>query len=240
MVNCENAITKHDIKVPKTFNFKMDPELVEIFRLHKIQVTLANNHVFDYGRKGLEDTLKYLDEHGILHVGAGINLAEARKPIIREIEGKKIAFLGYGNYSPAGKNTPGVAYRTPEYVIEDIREAKKDGCDYVVVNFHWGIERATEPTASDRELAHRAIDNGADLIIGHHPHVLQPVEVYKGKVIAYSLGNFVFGGNSRYPRDSMLLEVTFRENMLSYKKIPIRIDPRETKYQPYVLYDGEL
>ena len=125
MVNCENAITKHNVKVPKTFNFKMDPELVEIFRLHKIQVTLANNHVFDYGRQGLEDTLKHLDEYGILHVGAGMNLAEARKPIIREIEGKKIAFLGYGNYSPAGKNTPGVAYRNREHVVSDIREAKK-------------------------------------------------------------------------------------------------------------------
>lgn len=240
MVNCENAITNYDIKVPKTFNFKMNPELVAIFRLHKIQVTLANNHVFDYGRKGLEDTLKYLDESGIYHVGAGANLDKARKPIIRQIKGKKIAFLAYGNYSPAGKNTPGTAYSTPEHVIEDIREAKKDGCDYVVVNFHWGIERATEPTVSDRELAHLAINNGADLIIGHHPHVLQPVEVYKGKVIAYSLGNFVFGGNSRYPRDSMLLEAIFQENVLSYRKIPIRIDPQETRYQPYILKDNDV
>lgn len=234
MVNCENAITNYNVKVPKKFNFKMNPDLTEIFRLHKIQVTLANNHVFDYGRKGLEDTLKNLDQYGIYHVGAGMDIEEARKPIIRRIKGKKIAFLAYGNYASAGKNSPGTAYRTREHVVEDIRKAKAGGSDYVVVNFHWGVEKAAQPSVSDRQLAHDAIDNGADLIIGHHPHVLQPVEIYKDKIIAYSLGNFIFGGNSRYPRDSMILEVVFSDKILTYKKIPICIDPQETKYQPYV------
>lgn len=235
MVNCENAITRSNKKVSKRFNFKMEPELAEIFRRYNIQVALANNHVYDYGAEGLVDTLKHLDYYGVKHVGAGLNLGDARRPIIRSVEGKKIAFLAYGNYSPAKGNSPGIAYRNPQHVVEDIKKAKKTGSDYVIVNFHWGIERNTLPTKDDQDLAHFAIDNGADVIVGHHPHVLQPVEIYKGKIIAYSLGNFVFGGNSRHPRDSMLLEVVFNENALSYRKIPIRIDPRETRYQPYVL-----
>lgn len=238
MVNCENAITDSSKKVIKKFNFKMNPKLVEIFRLHRIQVTLANNHVFDYGTAGLFDTIKYLDESGVDHVGAGKNLDEARKPIIKTVMGKKIFFLAYGNYSPAGKNSPGVAYRDSSIVIEDIQKAKRNGADIIVVNFHWGIERQPEPEKVERKLAHMAIDNGADVIIGHHPHVTQPVEMYKGKIIAYSLGNFIFGGNSHWPKESFLLKVIIDSGKLRYEKIKIRIDPQETKYQPYVISDN--
>lgn len=235
MVNCENAITYSDKKVPKRFNFKMDPKLVEIFSLYKIQVTLANNHVFDYGRIGLNDTIKHLDRYKVDHAGAGENIKEARKPIIKKIKGRKIVFLAYGNYSPAGKNTPGVAYRNPKIVLEDILKAKKDDADLIVVNFHWGVERDSFPTKIDCKLAHLAIDNGADIIIGHHPHVTQPVEIYKGKIIAYSLGNLIFGGNARGAKESFLLKVTVTGKKLNYEKISVKIDPQETRYQPYVI-----
>ncbi len=237
MVNCETAITRSEKREPKQFNFKMDPDLVSVFPKSGISlVTLANNHVYDYGAEGLRDTLAYLDKAGVEHVGAGMTLAEARLPVIRYIKGKRFAFLGYGNYSAATEKTPGTAYRHPEHVAEDVRLAKKSGADIVIVNFHWGLERATEPTERDRALAHLTIDNGADVIVGHHPHVLQPVEIYRGKVIAYSLGNFVFGGNRRSGKDSALLEISVTPTGdILHRLLPIRIDTAETRYQPYLL-----
>lgn len=237
MVNCETAITRSERREPKRFNFRMDPDLVPIFPKGGISiVTLANNHVYDYGAEGLRDTLAYLDEAGVKHVGAGMTLAEARLPVFRDIKGKRLAFLGYGNYSPATENGPGTAYRYPEHVASDIRLAKESGADIVIVNFHWGLERATEPTERDRTLAYLAIDSGADVIVGHHPHVLQPVEIYRGKVIAYSLGNFVFGGNRRAGKDSALLEVIVAPSGdIVHRILPIRIDTAETRYQPYLI-----
>jgi len=236
MVNCETAITRSRDAVDKQFNFRMDPALASVFSESGIGiVSLANNHVFDYGSEGLSDTLAALDGAGVRHVGAGMNLREAREPVFMDIKGKRVAFLAYGNYSPARRNKPGVAYRYARHVRKDIKKAKADGADIVVVNFHWGIELAPEPQESDRVLAYMSIDNGADVVIGHHPHVLQPIEIYKGKVIAYSLGNFVFGGNSKRPKDSMLLHVTVSDdNEVSYRMVNIRIDPQETKYQPYI------
>lgn len=236
MVNCEAAITESDVPVDKQFNFKMDPALTPAFSESGINiVNLANNHVFDYGSQGLADTLSALDAAGVMHVGAGMNLKEAREPVWMSIKGRRVAFLGYGNYSPAEREKPGVAYRYEGHVKRDIKKARKAGADLVVVNFHWGLELAPEPQDSDRKLAYLAIDSGADVVIGHHPHVLQPIEVYKGKVIAFSLGNFVFGGNSKRPSDSILLHVSFDEsNDVSYRVVNIRIDPQETKYQPYV------
>ncbi len=237
MVNCETAITRAEKREPKQFNFKMDPDLVPVFPKSGISlVTLANNHVYDYGAEGLRDTLAYLDRAGVEHVGAGMTLAEARLPVVRDIKGKRFAFLGYGNYAAATETVPGTAYRYPEHVAEDIRLVKSNGADIVIVNFHWGLERAPEPTERDRALAHLAIDSGADIIVGHHPHVLQPTETYRGKVIAYSLGNFVFGGNRRAGKDSALLEILVAPSGgLSHRLLPIRIDTAETRYQPYLL-----
>ena len=166
-------------------------------------------------------------------MGAGANLEQARNPVVKTIHGKKLYFLAYGNYSPATATSPGVAYRNPAYVIEDIRRAKARGADLVIINLHWGVERSIYPTQGDQSLAHSAIDNGADIIIGHHPHVIQPVEIYKKKIIAYSLGNFIFGGNSSGPREGMLIKVKINsDSNLSYEKIILSINPRFTRYQP--------
>lgn len=237
MVNCETAITRAQKQEPKQFHFKMNPDLVEAFRRGNISlVTLANNHVYDYGAEGLRDTIRFLDAYGIGHVGAGMTLSEARKPVVRSIRGKTIAFLGYGNYSPATDKSPGTAYRYPEYIVHDIRAAKQSGAHIVIVNFHWGIERAKQPTEHDRSLAHLAIDNGADVVVGHHPHVLQPVEMYKGKVIAYSLGNFIFGGNRRSAQKSALLKITIgAQGEIGQQLLPVRIDTA-TRYQPYLIH----
>jgi poly-gamma-glutamate synthesis protein (capsule biosynthesis protein) len=120
-----------------------------------------------------------------------------------------------------------------------VKAVKGAGADVVVVNFHWGEELAPEPTERDRALAYLAVESGADIVVGHHPHVLQPVEIHKGSVIAYSLGNLVFGGNSKRPRDSMLLEVTVAaDGNITHREVLIRIQPEETLYQPYVLVNS--
>lgn len=240
MVNCENPITTATSKTPKSFNFKMDPQLIDILKAGLIKiVTLANNHVMDFGSKGLIDTMSALTESGIKFVGAGTNLAEARRGEIIDIKGKKIAFLAYGNYSPAKNDQPGIAYRRPDHVADDIRHVKSAGADFVVINFHWGKERATKPDLRDVALAKMAIDNGADVIIGHHPHVIQPIERYKKGIICYSLGNFIFGGNRRGPKQGMLVKVTINpDNRIDCEKIRLCIDPVETHFQPYVIEDN--
>jgi poly-gamma-glutamate synthesis protein (capsule biosynthesis protein) len=155
----------------------------------------------DYGTEGLLDTLDHLDKTGIRHVGAGHDASEAFEPVIIEKKGLKIAFLGFSHVVPdvswkAGKQHPGVAdmydYKVPVLAIQKARAQ----ADLVVVITHWGVERTDTPLAFQTELAHRFIDAGADLIIGGHPHVLQGFEAYKGKWIAYSLGNFIFTTNS--------------------------------------------
>lgn len=236
MVNCEAAITTSDDAADKQFVFKMDPRLVGSLVAGGIDiVTLANNHVFDYGVQGLRDTLQALDQAGVAHVGAGMSLREARRPVFRDIKGRRVAFLAYGNYSAAEPGKPGVAYRYRKHVARDVRKAKAHGADIVVVNFHWGIELAPEPQESDRTLAYLAVDSGADVVIGHHPHVVQPIEFYRGKLIAFSLGNFIFGGNSKRPSDSILLHVTIdARGEIGYRVVDIRIDPRQTRYQPFV------
>jgi poly-gamma-glutamate capsule biosynthesis protein CapA/YwtB (metallophosphatase superfamily) len=241
MVNCETAITRRGNRVAKQFNFRMDPEMASAFSRAGISlVTIANNHVFDYGVEGLSDTLHTLDALHIGHVGAGMTLEEARKPVVRNIKGKKIVFLAYGNYAAATARTPGTAYRNPDYVVEDVKSAKKNGADIVVINFHWGTELARQPNSGDRALAYRAVEAGADIIVGHHPHVLQPMEIYHGKVIAWSLGNFIFGGNRRSEKESALLEVSISpRGDMSYVSIPIRIDVAETRYQPYIIEHKE-
>ena len=185
----------------KQFTFRVSPSRVSILQeIGPDIVTVANNHALDYGTDALLDTCDTLDSAGILHVGAGKNLEEAKQPQIIEKNGKKIGFLGASRVFPtggwaAGSSHPGMfsAYDTAS-VVQEIQKVKKEG-DYLVVYVHWGIERNTQPEAYQREMGHQYIDAGADLVVGSHPHVLQGIELYHGKWILYSLGNFVFGSS---------------------------------------------
>ncbi|HBC94428.1 MAG TPA: hypothetical protein DCZ10_16390 [Pelotomaculum sp.] len=221
MVNLENAITDRGYKAPKQFNFRMPPKYTQVLLNGGIDiVNLANNHVWDYGTIGLQDTIAYLDTAGIEHVGAGESIDAAAAPAIIEVKGKRIGFLGF--YFNEGNVEEGVA-------------ALRQKSDVVVVNFHWGTERSNYPDGYQVALAHRAIDAGADLVIGHHPHVLQGMERYKGGVIAYSLGNFVFGGNSRRQHDTVVFQLLIRGR----EKIPAIIPVRISDWQPYRLVGEE-
>jgi hypothetical protein len=221
MVNLENAITDRGFKVPKQFNFRMPPKYLQVLQNGGVDiVNLANNHVWDYGQVGVEDTIGYLDEAGIRHIGAGVTEKEAKKPAILEVKGKRIGFLGY--------------FFMEGNVREDV-SALKQNADVVIVNFHWGTERSNYPESYQVDLAHRAIDAGADLVIGHHPHVLQGIERYKGGFIVYSLGNFIFGGNSCRQHDTFVFQLIIREG----QKLPAIIPVRVSNWRPYWLEGAE-
>jgi poly-gamma-glutamate capsule biosynthesis protein CapA/YwtB (metallophosphatase superfamily) len=230
MANLEEPITVHDRKVEKEFNFKMDPQFVGTLRDGRLTlVTVANNHVADYGREGLLETIGHLERAGIPFVGIGTSLDQARSPVVLSVKGKRIGFLGYfggGEYA-ATDSSGGFAPRSERMIIEDVRRADST-VDYLVVNFHWGTERAESPERWQVSLAHEVVRAGADLVVGHHPHVLQGAERYQSGIIAYSLGNFVFGGNSRQNYDTAVLKVVLDDRGPSAEIIPVSV----RGYQP--------
>lgn len=237
MVNLENPIATRGSKVPKEFSFKMHPKYCRVLLNGGVDiVNIANNHTLDYGIQGMEDTIHYLDSVGVKHVGGGRNIAEAREPVILEVKGKKIGFLGYfgdGWYNATEKRV-GTAPRREDSVIEDVRRLKQE-TDFVVVNFHWGEERQHYPNEQQKQLAHKTIDAGADLVVGHHPHVLQGIERYGHGFIAYSLGNFIFGGNSRREYDTAVLQVRIAQDHVTPTLVPIHV----SSWQPYRLEGRE-
>ncbi|KUO72512.1 MAG: hypothetical protein APF77_12065 [Clostridia bacterium BRH_c25] len=192
-------------------------------------LSLANNHTMDQGREGLTDTIKVLESYGIKTVGAGMSRSEARKPVFIEKGKTRIGFLGYSDFPPEGymydEDKADVARADMKSLGEEAKAAREQ-CDFLVVSFHWGKEFDRYPGDRQREMAHTAIENGADLVIGHHPHVLQSVEEYKGKLIFYSLGNFVFdrqlpGGTD----ESVIIDITVdRGGWKETRIIPIRIE----------------
>jgi poly-gamma-glutamate capsule biosynthesis protein CapA/YwtB (metallophosphatase superfamily) len=239
MVNLENPITKRTQRVKKKFNFKMDPKYLGILQLAGIDiVTVANNHIFDYGPEGLLDTIHLLDSVGIKHVGAGRNAEEARKGVLFDIKGFRIGFLGcFGAGAFAATSSQaGVAPRSEAMVTRDIQSLRQiDKADYVVVSIHWGTEKALHTEEWQVNLAHSVVDAGADLVVGHHPHVLQGIERYKNAFIAYSLGNFLFGGNSRSTYDTAVLKVELGRGVRMISIVPIHVED----WQPFVLSGSE-
>lgn len=232
MVNLEHPITTSSSSIPKEFNFKMHPKYLRTLQHAGItMVNAANNHVADFGLHGLYDTMHYLDSVGIGYVGIGKNLDEARKPCIVELKGWRVGFLGYhgnGRFSATAKSA-GVAPRVEQHIVADVRKLKPQ-VDFLVVNFHWGVELADQPDEAQIRLAHRVVDAGADLIVGHHPHVLQGIERYNGATIAYSLGNFVFGGNFRHTYETAVLKVVLSADRPQITLVPVFVQ----EWQPHL------
>jgi poly-gamma-glutamate synthesis protein (capsule biosynthesis protein) len=184
--------------VSKIVSFRADPRVVSALHGRFDAVSLANNHSGDYGHDAFVETMRHLANAGIAYFGGGHNLAEAHRPLWIEKNGLKIAVLGYNEFKPrafeAGANWPGVAWSEDDLVIAGIRAAKAAGADLVIPFMHWGWEKETQPTERQKVFARKMIDEGAALVVGSHPHVTQGAEIYKGKPIVYSLGNFVFDG----------------------------------------------
>ena len=157
----------------------------------------ANNHSGDWGREGFADTLTLLEQNAIPYFGGGANRAAALRPLVLEAHGRRVALLAYNQPHPrsfeATRRHPGSAWLEDKYVLAGIAEARERlHADFVVLFLHWGTESESEPDPLQKQQARRFIDAGADAIVGAHPHVIQPVEWYRGKPILYSLGNFVF------------------------------------------------
>ncbi|HUU13035.1 MAG TPA: CapA family protein [Terriglobia bacterium] len=210
------------------YSFRADPRVIEGLTFAGFDVvSVANNHSYDWGPDALLDTLRRLREAGIQPVGAGADDLEAHYPVLVEVEGVKLAFLAYVNVEPkaatAGPEKPGVAWLDPERVLADIRFARPLA-DVVIVSLHWGNEYATRQQPEQVELARQMIDAGADLIVGGHPHVVQPLETYAGRWIAYSLGNFVFDQKASATHSGIMLRVTISNREITdVAPVPITI-----------------
>ncbi len=203
LVNLEGPISNVGSPVSgKEYTFRARPALAQGLLSGGIDVvSLANNHILDYGSAALLDCIARLDAVGVKHAGAGANGAAAVAPVIMDTPAGKVAVLAYSSIVPsgfaAGAGKPGVATTyDPRSIANQVAAAAKQ-VDFVVVSFHWGVEYSPTVTSAQRNLAHAVIDAGADLVLGHHPHVDQGLEIYKNKLIAYSLGGFVFDRHSR-------------------------------------------
>lgn len=199
LVNLETTFTKSNVKIEKsgnvTFHFKGNPEFAKALTLGSIEgVNLANNHIYDYGNQGFKDTVDTLEKEKISYFGEGYNWKT-------EIKGQKFGFLGYRGFNYDNS--------TLSNMKKDIETLKAEN-RIVVVSFHWGEEGSYNYNNSQSTLAHNAIDYGADLVLGHHPHVVQGMEQYKNRFIVYSLGNFCFGGNSNpKDKDTFIAQIKF-------------------------------
>lgn len=235
IVNMEGTLTEETTREPKQFAFKGDAEYAKILTAGAVETAnLANNHSFDYGKKSYEDTITAIEAEGISSFGY-------ERTAVMDIKGVKVGLAG--------------VYELAEHIdckqdlLDNIASLKEQGAQIIIVSFHWGQEKENVPNDVQVELAHTAIDNGADLVLGHHPHVLQGIEEYKGKNIVYSLGNFCFGGNSApSDMDTMIFQQTFtvkdgklqEDNVTNILpcKISSAYEEGYNNYQP-ILAEGE-
>jgi poly-gamma-glutamate synthesis protein (capsule biosynthesis protein) len=196
-LNLECSVSTRGTPEHKTYTFRGDPSAVRGARNAGVDVfSLANNHTFDYGVDAFYDTLDAVHAAGIKTTGAGRTLAEAHAPAVFEVGGRRVAFLGISAIIPAPKwkataTHPGVAYDDDAQIAAQVRAARRVA-DIVIPYFHWGIEYTYRPNAEQKRAARAAIRAGATMVIGGHTHVLQPVETYEGRLVAWSMSNLVF------------------------------------------------
>ncbi len=196
IANFEGTLTESDAREDKTFAFKGPASFTSILTDGSVEaVNTANNHSHDYGDQSYEDTMTALDAAGIIHFGYD-------ETAVMDVKGIKVGMVGIYELKDH--------LEREQQLKDNIAKVKADGAQLIVVIFHWGNETETVPDSNQTTLGRLAIDEGADLVCGHHPHVLQGIETYKGKNIIYSLGNFCFGGNSSpSDMDTMIYQQTF-------------------------------
>jgi len=237
--NLEGPLAPDELKQPRNHSYAVKPERAGALARAGISVvTLANNHLMDCGREGVLRTIEAVERAGVAVVGAGAAERLAHRPVVRSAGGRRLGILGYywNRRCAAGPNLPGGAIDTPDRLEADIRGLRRLA-DRVIVTFHWGIPYEREPLAEDRAKARFAVDCGADLVIGHHPHWIQPFEIHRGRPIFYSVGNFAFGsGNSR--AEGLLLGARFGEgDGIELEVFPLYVKNRDPRvhYQPKAL-----
>jgi len=230
--NLETPITPGRKIVNFEMIFRSNPGTEQALKQAGFSIlSLANNHTPNFGAKGLADTINYLNEVGIKSVGAGANEQEANRPVYLEKKGIKFAFLAYNDPDvvpasyEASETGAGTAFMRVEKMTKAINEAKR-GSDFVIVSMHSGTEYVENPNNSQISFARAAIEAGADLVLGHHPHVIQTIEKYQGKYILYSLGNFVFDQpQSQETRDSLIAKIYFtKEGISKISLLPVTME----------------
>lgn len=239
--NMESPVTKRGVPVTdKPYVFRVKPDDAVCLRDLKIDaVSIANNHLMDYNAEGMEDTIGTLDALNIRHTGGGRSLTEARRPAILQYGDTSIIILAYCNRPPedyyATDGSPGIAPLDLKMIREDVESYKLPN-NIVIVSLHWGIEQTHEPQSSQIAEAHAIIDAGADAVIGHHPHWPQGIELYRGKPVLYSLGNFINGYINPIERDNIAVAFYYNGNSLELIKIvPLAGRNRQIRFQPRVL-----
>ena len=248
--NLECVLTDRSQSVKKSFNLKAPPQTAQALSQAGFAVlSQANNHAMDYGSAGLADTQSTLIQYGIATVGAGLDAAAAHAPVIIQRNGLRLAFLAYVDVLPeksgfdphtwaATATSPGVAWADPDQIKADVQAARLQA-DVVIVFLHGGIEITdviNNISPNQRLEAYTAIDAGAALVIGSHPHVLQQIERYHGGLIAYSLGNFVFDQYAGIANASIILRVVLdSDGVESYDYVPVLID----NGLPYLITDQD-
>ncbi|MCF7913955.1 MAG: CapA family protein [Spirochaetaceae bacterium] len=244
--NLEGAVTRHSEPVPKSYNFRFLPQVVPWLREAGFDyLSITNNHCYDYGSLGFLDTLHYFEEYGLLTSGAGRSPQEAYTPVEISIKGIDITVLSAAAY-PQEKNgfdgrsqaqvtdsRPGIIFSGPRVLEVLRRTSSPDSIDIMVA--HGGEEWHSSPSKEQQQFYRAGIDAGADLVFAHHPHVLQGMEAYKGGLIAYSLGNFIFPGmyEMPYAEESMILSAGFYGGRLLYlQPYPVNINHRLISLAP--------
>ena len=233
IVNLETSITTRGKKWPnKQFNFRSHPKNLKYMKEAGVDVvTIANNHILDYSNQGFLDTLNHLEKNKIPYAGGGRNKKEALQGVVVDVEGVKVGILAFSRVIPdvkwyATDKRSGLVGAYDGYTKDMMNRIKqmKEEVDILVLSIHWGKERSTKPRKQEIDLAKSCIDAGVDIVMGHHPHVLQGVEMYKGKPIFYSLGNFVFGGKDKITRTTMIGQINIVDKKIeSINVIPCNI-----------------
>jgi poly-gamma-glutamate capsule biosynthesis protein CapA/YwtB (metallophosphatase superfamily) len=236
--NLEGPFAEKARKQQRNFSYRVDVSLASsLGRAGVNAVTLANNHLMDCGRSGVLETLDALSNASVFALGAGTNEQTAHEPVILQAGKMRIGLLGYywNRRTAATADRPGSAMDPPEALEADIR-GLREHADRIVVTFHWGVPYEREPSLEDRAKARFAVDCGADAVAGHHPHIVQPFEIYRGCPIFYSVGNFAFGsGNSR--AEGLLVALRFEDTRTVVNVYPLYVKNRDPRvnYQPKVL-----
>lgn len=234
--NLEAVLSAYDRKSRQLDSaiLRGQPEAVEGLQYAGINiVSLANNHIMQHGQKALEETTRALDKAGIKYTGLAIPHINVANKAIFNVGGRHLCFLGY-NQRPQQYFIDKPVYIAADLkqIISDINLAQKES-DIIIVSIHWGEEFVDCPASWQVELAHKIIDSGADIVLGHHSHTIQGIETYKGKPIAYSLGNFIFDMWQQRFRKTFVLELNISNGVdISCKAIPVEINER---FQPVIL-----
>lgn len=231
LVNLECVVSTKGTAGDKIYTFRAHPRVLPVLRRHVDAVTLANNHSGDYGREAFADMLGLLARHGIAQTGGGLNLSQAHRPLMLERQGLRIALLSYNEFMPrsfeADHDAPGIAWSEDEQVVDDIARARtQHRADLVLVFMHWGWENEPVANGRQRQLARLIIDAGADAVVGGHPHVTQDVEIYRGKPVIYSVGNFIMKETDNdAQREGWVLRLDLdRAGVSAFRTDPVRLD----------------